>query len=243
MGFITISLAGTGYREMTMKNNITSVIRAGCRLMFGVLLCTIAIPVWAVKSVNVEGLFKDKAVLMIDSKRRIVRVGDESPEGVKLVSIKGEEVVLIIDEERRTFRLGEHASFRTSYASPQHPEVIIQRDDRGMYSTSGSINNSSVSFLVDTGASVVTLNAGHARRLGIDAKKEGQPTIVNTASSVEKAYHVMLNKVTVGGIVLHNIGAVVMSGAHPENILLGMTFLGKLELQHAGSVMKLKKKW
>jgi len=121
--------------------------------------------------------------------------------------------------------------------------VTIPRDDNGMYSTTGAINGQSVYFLVDTGASVVTMNAAQARSLGIDVKATGQPVMVNTASSVERAYHVTLDTVSVGGIQLHNIGAVVMTGAQPPNILLGLTFLGNLEIQHEANVMKLKQKW
>lgn len=206
-------------------------------------MLTVTTSAQAVNAVSVQGLFKDKAVLLIDGQRRIVRVGQVSPEGVKLIAIIGEKVELAVNGKTHHYKLGDSDAFSTRYAAPSETEVTIARDNNGMYSTVGSINDFPVTFLVDTGASVVTLNALHARRLGIDYLSEGQPVMVNTASTVERAYRVTLDKVSVGGIDMHNVGAVVMTGAQPANILLGLTFLGKVEIQRDANVMKLKKKW
>jgi aspartyl protease family protein len=207
------------------------------------LLLTVTTSAQAVNAVSVQGLFRDKAVLLIDGKRRIVRVNEETPEGVKLKSIHGEKVELVVNGKTHHYRMGDTDAFATSYAAPSETEVTIPRDNNGMYSTVGSVNDQPVNFLVDTGASVVTLNAGQARSLGIDFLKDGQPVMVNTASSVERAYRVVLDKVSVGGIVVHNVGAVVMTGPQPSNILLGLTFLGNLEIHREANVMKLTKKW
>lgn len=200
-------------------------------------------PASAVNALHVEGLFKNKAVLKIDGKRRVVQVGEESPEGVKLITIKNENVELDVNGKRKIYKLGETQGVTTSFTKPEHVEVTISSNGNGMYLTAGSINGSSVEFLVDTGATVITLNAHEARRLGIDVKREGQPIIVNTASSIVRAHQVTLRKVTVGGIELQNISAVVMSGPHPEKTLLGMSFLGQLEIQRNSNMMKLRKKW
>ena len=207
------------------------------------LLLTVTTSVHAVNAVSVQGLFKNTAVLQIDGKRRLVHVGESSPEGVKLLAIHDEKVKLRINGKTGYFKLGDSDAFSTHYAAQSVKEVTIARDDNGMYSTAGSINGQSVNFLVDTGASVVTLNANEARRLGIDYLTKGQPAIVNTASSVEQAFHVTLDTVSVGGIEIRNVGAVVMTGAQPPNILLGLTFLGNLEIQREANVMKLRKKW
>lgn len=206
-------------------------------------MLTVTTAVQAVNAVNVQGLFKNTAVLLIDGKRRLIHVGETSPEGVKLSAIHGEKVSLVINGKTHQYKLGDMDAFSTHYAAPSEKVVTIPRDNNGMYSTTGSINGQSVNFLVDTGASVVTMNAAQAQSLGIDVRSSGQQVIVNTASSVERAYRVTLDTVTVGTIQLHNIGAVVMTGAQPSNILLGLTFLSNLEIQHQANVMKLKKKW
>jgi len=197
----------------------------------------------AVKSVSVQGLLGSKAVLLVDGKRHIVKTGYSTPEGVKLVAIKGDAVVLEIDGQQRTQTMGDNMVFNTRYVAPQSPEVLVTQDNNGLFTTVGSINGLTVELLVDTGANIVTLNAQHARRLGVAYQEKGEPVMVATASGVVKAYRVVLRSVAVGQIELQDVPAVVMTGPHPLEILLGMSFLGNLEIQRNGNVMKIKKNY
>jgi predicted aspartyl protease len=53
-----------------------------------------------------------------------------------------------------------------------------------------------------------------------------------------------LNSVAVGGIELYDVEAVVnLNKEFPEEILLGMSFLGRLEMQHSSSQLILRKKF
>lgn len=195
----------------------------------------------AAKSVSVQGILGSKAVLSVDGKRHIVKIGDSTTEGIKVISIQGDRVVLEINGQRHTQTLGENASFTTRYAEAQSQEVLVSQNNNGLFMTVGSINGLTVNLLVDTGANIVTLNAGHAKRLGIAYEDRGEPVMVSTASGIVKAYQVTLRSVSVGEIELQNVAAVVMTGPHPANILLGMTFLGALEIQRVGKVMKIRK--
>jgi aspartyl protease family protein len=193
-------------------------------------------------SVHVVGLFKDRALVVIDGKRHLLRVGQRSPEGVELMSA---------DSDQAQFRVGEAILTRAldgrvgapGKAAQAEPEVQIFRDTSGMYSTVGSINGLPVRFLVDTGATNIALNAAQARRLGIDYRVEGEPTWVSTASAVEQAYSVRLDQVRVGAIELRNVQAVVIDGPQPEEVLLGMSFLNRVHLRNEGAVMTLQKKF
>ena len=89
----------------------------------------------------------------------------------------------------------------------------------------------------------MAMNAGQAKRLGIDYRVVGEPTFVGTASGVSKAYRVTLDTVTVGEIKQQNISAVVIEGQRPLQVLLGMSFLGRLEIQHDGNLIRLKQKF
>ncbi|MDO7711244.1 MAG: retroviral-like aspartic protease family protein, partial [Pseudomonadota bacterium] len=60
---------------------------------------------------------------------------------------------------------------------------------------------------------------------------------------VEKAYQVTLDQIQVGDIKLHNIEAMVLDGPQPERALLGMTFLGQVEISRSDERMDLKKKY
>jgi aspartyl protease family protein len=195
----------------------------------------------AVKSVSVQGLLGSKAVLLIDGKRQTVNIGETSAEGVKLVSIQGDTVVLEIEGQQRKQTMGDNVVFSTQYVAPESHEVLVTENNNGLFITVGSINGLTVNLLVDTGANIVTLNAQHARRLGIAYEETGEPVMVATASGIVKAYRVTLRSVAVGQITLQNVAAVVMTGPHPADILLGMSFLGNLEIQRNGKVMKITK--
>jgi len=112
-----------------------------------------------------------------------------------------------------------------------------------MYATVGSINGLPVSLIVDTGATQVAMNAAAARRLGIDYRVVGTPAAITTASRVERAWSVTLETVKVGNILLRNVQGVVLEGGQPEQVLLGMSYLGRLEISNDGQVMTLHKRY
>jgi len=198
-------------------------------------------PVFAGMDVRVVGLFADRAVLLIEGQQRLLRVGQTSPEGVKLVSASSESAVLLIDGEEVTARLDGRVSARKRSAAVK--EVQVWRNTTGMYTTVGSINGLPVSFLVDTGATQVAMNASQARRLGIDYHVTGRPAEVTTASGVERAWSVTLDSVKVGDLEVRNVPAVVLEGAQPQVTLLGMSYLGRMEITNDGRLMTLKQKY
>ena len=191
--------------------------------------------------VRVVGLFSGRAVLLVDGQQRLLKPGQTSPEGVTLISATSEAAVLLIDGQEVTARLDGRVSARKR--TPEVKEVQVWRDTAGMYTTVGSINGLPVSFLVDTGATTVAMNANQARRLGIDYRVIGRQSGVTTASGVARAWAVTLDTVKVGDLELHNIAAVVLEGAHPATTLLGMSYLGRLEINNDGRLMTLRKKY
>ena len=194
----------------------------------------------AFEKLEVQGLFSNKAVLFIDGKRHILAVGKTSPEGVKVVSVNRSGAVLEIEGKQKSYNLGSAVS--TSFAKRKSQKETIYVNSAGMYATFGNINGRSVRFLVDTGATAIAMNTDQAKRLGIRYEKVGIPAGVSTASGFEKAYRVRLKSVTVGGITETNVDAMVIDGNHPGPILLGMTFLGRLSVEHSGNAMTLLQK-
>ena len=198
-------------------------------------------PVFAGMDVRVVGLFADRAVLLVEGQQHMLRVGQSSPEGVKLVSASSESAVLLIDGEEITARLDGRVSARKRTAAVK--EVQVWRNTSGMFTTVGSINGLHVPFLVDTGATQVAMNASQARRLGIDFHVIGKPAEVTTASGVVRAWAVTLDSVKVGDLEVRNVPAVVLEGAQPKVTLLGMSYLGRMEILHEGQLMTLRKKY
>ncbi|MBE0439071.1 MAG: clan AA aspartic protease [Gammaproteobacteria bacterium] len=188
----------------------------------------------------VVGLFADHAVVEINQKQRILSVGKTSPEGVKLISATSQKAVLELKGKQFDYVLGSHIG--THYTPPVAQPIVNLWPTNGMYITPGSINGFSVNFIVDTGASTIALNADTARRLGIDYLKAPQ-IAVKTASKIEIAYQVKLDQVQVGTITLYNVDAMVIDGSEPSVALLGMSFLGQLDMQRTDNKLQLKKKF
>lgn len=206
-------------------------------LLATLFLLILSANVFAVDNIVVQGLFTNKAVVSIDGKRHILAVGETSPEGVKLVSADSRGAVLEVDGREGTYQPGSAVS--TTFAKPETSTETVFKNSAGMYMTYGSINGRSVHFLVDTGASAISMNADQASQLGIQYDKIGKPASVSTASGFVKAYRLQLRTVSVGQITQKNVEAFVIDGKHPGPILLGMTFLGRLNVEHNGNAMKL----
>lgn len=204
------------------------------------LMTTISAPC-GVGKLQVVGLFKDKAIIEVDGKQRVISVGSVTPEGVMLVSATSQQAVLEIDGKRGAYTLGNRIGNR--FAASQAPtSVHIWPNAEGMYTVDGSINGIAIHFLVDTGASTVAMNKREARRLGLDYAVHGTEAAVSTASGIARAFAVRLDKVRVGDIELYDIPATVIDGDFPEQALLGMSFLGRLAMLRDGRAMELRKK-
>ena len=98
----------------------------------------------------------------------------------------------------------------------------------------GAINGHSVTFLVDTGASVVSVNEELAGKIGLSA---GSPTIFNTANGRALGRIVPEASVRVGGIRVDGIRVGI---GNSERALLGQNFLKKVQLTQGADRMVLR---
>lgn len=192
----------------------------------------------AVDKIKVVGLFKDKAVIIIDGKQRVLRKNTTSPEGVTLISANSNEAILEVDGEQKSYTLGNQVSIKFRETEPGRTVSIAPTNE--MYLVNGSINDFQVQFLVDTGASSVAMNRQTAKRLGLNFRMDGQEGLSETASGYSKIYVVNLEKVTVGDIVLEDVEGVVHDGEFPRIILLGNSFLSKVHLRREGQLLLLE---
>lgn len=180
-----------------------------------------------------------KALLVIDGgEPRAVTLG-QSLDGVKVLQIQNDQVLVEIDGKKRILRVGQNA-VGVADADGQGKHVLTA-DGQGQFFTTGTINGVSIRFLVDTGASAVSLGAADARRLGIDAGR-GERMLSTTANGVVEVTRVRLDTVKVGTIVLHNVDGLIHRSDLPF-ALLGMSFLNRVELQRDGGTMTLKKRF
>ena len=107
--------------------------------------------------------------------------------------------------------------------------LSIPRDVRGHFATEGRIDGQRIAFMVDTGASVIALNESSAARFGFRPSRNDYRATVTTANGTVKAAPTRLARVDVGGLVVHDVDAMVLPDEALSENLLGLSFLSKLK--------------
>jgi aspartyl protease family protein len=126
----------------------------------------------------------------------------------------------------------------TSYLSENGlNEVYLKRNKQGHYITSGKINQQSVIFLLDTGATDVSIPEHIADKLNLPRYNKYQ---VSTANGYTYVYRSVINELKIGDITLYNVEANINPSFKSDEILLGMSALKQLELHQSGNTLKLR---
>jgi aspartyl protease family protein len=195
--------------------------------------------VLAVENINILALFKNKVIIKIDGKQHVLSAGKTSPEGVTLISANSRQAILEIDGKQDVYTLGSHIGGKFRKAEGARVSTIAP-DEQGMYWANGSINGFQVNFVVDTGATLISMNKHQAKRIGLKYKLEGKEAISNTASGLSKIYRINLDRVRVGDIEIDNVEGAVHDSDFPEVILLGNTFLNRVNMKREGKILQLQ---
>ncbi|MDH5572929.1 MAG: TIGR02281 family clan AA aspartic protease [Gammaproteobacteria bacterium] len=119
-------------------------------------------------------------------------------------------------------------------------EVVLQRNKFGHYVSSGTINSQPVVFMLDTGATDISVPETVAKRLRL---KAGTPSIYQTANGNITVYKTILEQVNLGGIQLNEVRASINPHMSNEEILLGMSFLKHLEFAQKGDTLTLRQRF
>ncbi len=194
--------------------------------------------VWGDGVIEVRGLFKNGAVLVVNGEQHLLRAGQTSPDGVRLIAADTRKAVVEVNGQRRTLTLSKQIA--SSFAPLQKRTTTVPRNAYNQYLVTGSINGVNTEMLVDTGASAVAMSSTTAESLGINYRNDKNKGMARTASGLVTSYRVQLDAVSVGEITLRNVPAYVNDGAYPEVVLLGMSFLRHLEMRDRGGVMVLE---
>ena len=196
----------------------------------------------AAADINVVALTSGKAVVIINNGKPLtLAAGQVSPEGVRLIGATTESATFEVAGKRQTLTMGQSISIGGGPVSAQRATLIA--DTGGHFVTIVTINGISMKFMVDTGASLVTLSSGDARRAGINYLS-GQKAVLQTANGTTAAFRVKLDTVRLGDITLNDIDGVVVEGSVMGELgLLGLSFLNRLNMRREGSTMTLTRRF
>jgi aspartyl protease family protein len=111
--------------------------------------------------------------------------------------------------------------------SAGYREALLEADQRGQYSGEALINGMPVHMLVDTGASDVFVSASTAHRLGL-TPSGGRKRAIQTANGQSVATPALLGRVSLGGLYMNDVEALVLAPEAGEINLLGESFLKRL---------------
>jgi aspartyl protease family protein len=182
------------------------------------------------------GLIGDKAaVLAIDGgEPKTVKIGQKWRD-ITVISVERGQATVEVDGKQRVLMIGQH--YRAAATASSREKVVLAADRGGMFVAEGAVNGIPMRFVVDTGATYVSLSASDAARIGVDFRK-GRPVMMQTANGAVIKYLVKFDRVRLGGIELTGVDGVVGEQEMPL-ALLGMSFLNRLEMQRDGASMTL----
>ena len=206
-------------------------------IFFGLLLSLVSTWVLAV-DIQVKGLFGNSAVLIIDGKQKLLKVGKEYG-GVKLISANSKMALVEIDGKRH--KLGMSRRISANFKAAETVEVRLSQGRGGHYIAKGRINNRSAEMMVDTGATSIAMSSNAANALGIDYRNANTVN-VSTASGIAQGHVVTLRSVSVGTVTVNNVDAIITEGAFPHIILLGNSFLSRVSMSEQNGVLVLTSK-
>lgn len=106
--------------------------------------------------------------------------------------------------------------------------VRLRKRTDGHFVARTEVEGTSVTMLVDTGASSIVLKSTDAERVGIDTGGLDYVVPVQTANGTTFAAQIKLKSIAVGTIVFDNVEALVARSGALEESLLGMSFLSRL---------------
>lgn len=132
----------------------------------------------------------------------------------------------------------------TNYLKPKQAQVLangdlaINRSQDGHFYTTGTINGKEAKFMVDTGASLVSVSEEFAKKAFI---RGGVPTTFKTANGDRPGLVVEGVGVSIGPVSVTNVKVGVgLRGGDENDALLGQSFLSKFDITMSKTQMVLR---
>jgi aspartyl protease family protein len=199
----------------------------------------IGIPAHA-QNLSLAGRMGDKALLMSQGRTLVLAVG-QSDSGLRL--LRWEQDVAVVEQGgvQHKLRVGAAPASQGGAAGAGGArEIVIPVSTGGHFIAGGAINGQPVRFMVDTGATLVSMSRGEASRLGLDLRG-ARSVVTQTAAGAVQAQVLPLRRVRVGEVEVYDVLALVSDAPLPF-ILLGNSFLERFQWRRDNDVMRLERK-
>ncbi|MGJ8679617.1 retropepsin-like aspartic protease family protein [Paraglaciecola sp.] len=116
-------------------------------------------------------------------------------------------------------------------------EVKLKQNRAGHYVTGGGINGQPVVFMLDTGATQVSIPMHLAEQLNLH---KGRASWVQTANGRLQVLQTRIQRLSLGDIQLTDVAAHLNPAMQDDQILLGMSALKQLEFTQKGEWLILR---
>ena len=118
---------------------------------------------------------------------------------------------------------------------------MLHAGSNGHFRTQGQINGRTVNFIVDTGASVVSMSVTDAEAIGL-RYQSGQTVQVSTANGVTVGWRVKLSTVRLGSLDVYDVEALVTPAPMPY-VLLGNSYLTRFQMTRTNDQLVLEQRY
>jgi aspartyl protease family protein len=193
------------------------------------------------QSVSLQGMMSNRALLIIDgSPPRGVAPGD-THQGVKVLSTTGDEAVVEIGGKRHTLRVGDAPASVGGSGPRGGNRIVLTAGSGGHFFSQGAINGRAVQFMVDTGATAVSMGMSDAKRMGVPYET-GRKIQMSTANGVVPGWLIRLDSVRVGDVEVFGVDGIVSQQPMPY-VLLGNSFLTRFQMKRENDQMVLDRRY
>jgi len=115
-------------------------------------------------------------------------------------------------------------------------EIELQANRQGHYLANGTINNQEVTFILDTGATTVSVSDSVAQKAGLTREQSGR---ARTAAGTVNVWSTTIEELRLGDITFNNVSGTINPAMDPDMVLLGMSVLGQLDFSQQSGVLTL----
>jgi aspartyl protease family protein len=190
--------------------------------------------------VSLSGSLGSKALLVINGVPRTVDAG-QTVDGVRLVTVQGDRAEVVVEGRRLALRIGAAPVNLSGAPTPgTGSRIVLTADTGGHFVSNGTVNCRQARFMVNTGATMVSLSQADAERIGLNFRNAPRG-VVRTANGDVPVHRVILDSVRVGDVLVRSVEAVVLPSAM-DHVLLGNSFLSRFQMRRENDRLELQRK-